>query len=366
MSARARRILLFAVAGPLLLLGLLEGITRVAWANQYALDLRRAPVSLGAVSRPTRFHPARLDMRMDADGIYEGGGALRFRTTTERAVRGTAQDRAGRVWLAVGGSTTECALVPEGARWPDLLPGPAWNFGVSGNTCHHSLRNLLALAPRFAADLAGVYLMQAYNDVLAFTKTGGELDLRSYEGGDLDLYVGERPPAWQSWSRLACYLRYAAVEARGRKYLGHYRHLQAIQAELPDLEAAEFDRVRKLMESKLLPQRRAALLAIAGGLRDVGARFVLLTQPHAYRQAKWTGPDLRTRLVWKGRRLTHAQCASLLDRVNEHTRAVAKACRARLVDLAAAIEPDGAEALFYDQVHYTPAGSRRVAAELGR
>jgi hypothetical protein len=126
----------------------------------------------------------------------------------------------------------------------------------------------------------------------------------------------------------------------------------------PELAAA----LTAYVES-VLPLREQAFAAIAELTREHGAELVLVTQPHAMR------PDYEPYLVerrmqrsYRSRFMTHEQHAALLDRMNQHTREVAARLGVGLVDVAACFDALDPTPLFYDGVHYTPAGSHAVAA----
>lgn len=365
--SRLRRLgvrLVVSLGTAALLLVLLELAARALWSDQYDLPSGRSPVSVAGQVRTTRLHPPGFQMTMRADGIYRDAGACRFRTDARSELLGGTDAQAREpapLWLALGGSTTECALVPEGRRWPDLLPRRVANFGVSGNTCGNSLANLVALLPQAPQR---VLLMHAYNDVLAFVRQGQALDLAHLDGGPIDLYATERPRGWFAGSRLVRFLTYIHAERSGRFYLGHYERFVTQQATMPWLTDEGFDQAALLLEKVLLPQRTAILTEIAQRCAAAGAELVLLTQPHSYAAADLTGPDLRTSLCWQGQKLRFSHCARLLDAVNEHTRAIAQRLGVTLVDVAGTFAARDQAALFYDQVHYTPEGCRVVAAQL--
>ncbi|MBL9079606.1 MAG: hypothetical protein JNL08_19035 [Planctomycetes bacterium] len=365
--SRVRRLALrvtVSVATAALLLVLLELAARALWTDQYDLPNGRTPVAVTARAQTTRMHPPGFRMTMRADGIYRDGGAVRFRTDARSAVLGHAPDAARELpppWLALGGSTTECALVPEGRRWPDLLAGPTANFGVSGNTCGNSLANLVSLLPLAPQR---VLLMHAYNDVLAFVRQGEALDLANHDGGPIDLYATERPRGWFAGSRLLRFVTHVRAEWSGRFYLAHYQRFVAQQATMPWLADESFELVAALLDKVLLPQRTAVLTEIARRCAEAGAELVLLTQPHSYAATGLAGPDLRTSLCWQGQKLRFAHCARLLDAVNDHTRTLGARLGVTVKDVAGAFDTRAAAALFYDQVHYTPEGCQVVADAL--
>lgn len=362
-SNRRRRLaarlgLSFGVA--LLLVLVLEATARLAWVDQYALQADRAVVEVFGARRTTRMHARGLALSMHAGGIYPGGQAVHFAIGHDGALAGAARAGAGAVF-ALGGSTTECALVPEGQRWPDLLSPPATNFGVSGNTSMHSLCNLVSLLPRAPAR---VLVMHGYNDVLALTRRGADLDLAGLDGGAIDLYATERPAGWLAGSRAFRLLSHLRGEWFGRHYLGHYRAFVASQQGRPWLDDAGFAELEQLVATVLLPQRRRILAEMATRCATAASELVLLTQPHSYGAPVPGPPELRTSFLWRDHRLTFPQCKRLLDAVNAHTLATGRALSVRVVDVAAALLGRDAGALFYDQVHYTPEGCRAVADAL--
>lgn len=361
---RRRQRLLLVVLAPLACLALLELLARFLWCDQYALPGVATAVDVLGARRPTRLHSPGLSLTMRADGIYPDGGAVRFCIGDDGALLGGTEP-AGRegpgAVFALGGSTTECALVPAGQRWPDLLSPPAANFGTSGNTTMHSLCNLVHLLPRSPAR---VLVMHAYNDVLALTRRGADLDLPGHDGGTIDLYAAERPTGWLAGSRAFRWLTHLRGEWFGRYYLAHYRAFVAAQQGRPWLDDAGFHELERLATTVLLPQRRQILAEMATRCATAGVELVLLTQPHAYGAPVPGPPELRTSFSWRGHRLTFPQCGRLLDAVNTHTLATGGELGVRVVDVARAFATGDSSALFYDQVHYSPAGCRVFADAL--
>ena len=145
------------VLAPLLTFMLLEGLLRLTWINPYT-----APP-------PVDRYQSRLGdpwWRASAytGGLYEGGGRIQGVRTQFRSLSSGGPDATTPV-LALGGSTTEAVLVPEGQRWPDLLHPPAMNYGVAENSVIDSYRNLSLLLNEMDLRPQRILLMHAVNDL---------------------------------------------------------------------------------------------------------------------------------------------------------------------------------------------------------
>jgi len=89
---------------------------------------------------------------------------------------------------------------------------------------------------------------------------------------------------------------------------------------------------------------------------------LLLTQPHAYdKRFRPRGGDLRLFPVYQHHKLTLTQAASVLDTLNRQIRQLAEELQVPLIDGAACFDGAHLEAWLYDSVHYTPAGSEKLA-----
>ena len=342
---------------------LLELGLRLLWTNPYLL--------YGGFDQPFRLHePGLLFYARVDDDLYPGVHRIRFAVDRRRAISaGEEGDRVARRAIALGGSTTESGLVPEGRRWPDLLRSPAYNFGVAGNSSLDSYHNLKYLLETRAVEVDDVLIMHAVNDLRSFL-AGRMTEIDEWSPEPLANVLGTADQAEQPIlfglrvkdSALLSFIRYQSNNLRGRSYFPSYLRQRAAQDGLPGLSEESFAALMHAVQSELLPRRRQVYARIAELARGAGARLLLLTQPHAYHERFWPrGVDLRLFPVYQGQKLTLAQAASLLEALNRQTRQLAGDLGAQLIDLDACFDGGDLATWLYDSVHYTPAGSEKLA-----
>jgi lysophospholipase L1-like esterase len=352
---------------PLGLLLLIELGLRLFWTNPYLLYAQPNP--------GFRLHEPGLLAYARVDGdLYPGEHRIRFRITPNRALAGTAQQAPSR-GLALGGSTTECGLLPENRRWPDLLARPAHNFGVSGNFSLDSYHNLEFLLETGRPAFDTVLLMHGVNDLGRFLARGLD-EFEHWSPRPITNVLVQADAVDQRVlpflrvrdSALLSFIRYQSNNLKGRSF---YRSLQlqrAAQEPLPALGSEAFEALRQRLRSELLPARRQVYRDLARLSKEANLRLLVLTQPHAY-AADYRSPgpdDLRLFPVYRGNRLSAAQASTVMDRINGQTRTLAEELGLELVDVDRCFAEGKAGRWFYDSVHYTPAGAERFAACVDR
>jgi lysophospholipase L1-like esterase len=360
-----------ALLSSLLAFGLGEAVLRVVspdafyvWPPHLHQVLHPTPDVMPGVSGPSRFEINSIGMRGDE----------------------LSKDRDFHI-LALGGSTTECLYLDQTEAWPHLLQnllGPrAWvgNAGRSGlHTRHHRLQadKLLDQLPRMDA----VIVLTGVNDLsvrLSQDRAWKPADLTDAKelSGLLQEAFAIRPPRfvegpfykktvlWQMVKRLGRTFRSggASQDAPGRVYeiwRRHRREAPRLRQQLPDLGPA-------------LAEYADNLRAIARSAARHHARIVFVTQPSLWRED--LPPDLQ-RLLWLGgvgrfqKKAGHEyySMSALAAGMDAYNRTLLATCRqipgAVCVDLAAALPQD--TTVFYDDVHFNEAGSRRVAEILAQ
>jgi lysophospholipase L1-like esterase len=300
--------------------------------------------------------------------------------------------------LAIGGSTTQNAYLDQSESWTlqlgtllnDRPAGPAtWtgDIGRSGHTAPSHVLQLRYVVPQLPRVDAVVSLV-GVNDLTVALRQGydyappppltdpTELEERTREAfiqvpGPLHRRMTQYQQAEVPWfKRLALYQ--LAREARNRLRARSGGTAQGRFGEVYETWRAH----RAAAEPKLdsLPDLTAALGVYRGYLEEMvgdadrfGVRMVFITQP-----VLWRGdlaPEEEARL-WLGgtgdfqsetgheyfsagalRRAMHQYNATMLD--------VCASSSAECIDLASVLPSD--TTIFYDDVHFTEAGSRRVA-----
>lgn len=328
------------------------------------------------------FHPA--------EGLMPGvEGTSRFRIN-EVGLRGDPWSPASteRI-LCVGGSTTECLYLDQPEAWPQLLQdhlGPGTWVANAGHSGRHSrdhvvqLRHFLTRPPGDALGLDRVVILEGVNDLmlplteprdydpgfLARDDAEAQLLPRAFEVLPADL----APP--RPFPKGTCLYRFAIPRLRAalepvqvqdeagsvyRTWRAHRADPGRLITELPDLTAALGEYRRNLTEM--------VELCLAADLRPL-----LLTQPALWRTDNTPEEEA---LFWMGgvgpyqKRpgqpyYDSAVLARGMEAYNRVTMEVATALDVDALDLAARIPRT--RACFYDDVHFTEEGARRVAEAL--
>jgi lysophospholipase L1-like esterase len=355
-----------ALLSSLLALVLGEVVLRVfsrdafyVWPPHLHQELHPTPDVMPGVSGTSRFEINSIGMRGD-----ELSKARDFRI------------------LALGGSTTECLYLDQTEAWPHLLQerlGPrAWvgNAGRSGlHTRHYRLQaeKLLDQLPRMDA----VIVLTGVNDLsvrLSQDTAWKPADFTAPKAlsGLMQEAFAIQPPRfmdgpfynktvlWQMAKSLGRTLQSggATQDALGRIYETWRRHRHEalrVRQRLPDLGPA-------------LAECGDNLRAIARSAALHHARIVFVTQPFLWRDD--LPPDLQ-RLLWLGgvgpfqKEAGHEyySVSALAAGMDAYNRTLLATCRriteAVCLDLAALLPKD--TTVFYDDVHFNEAGSRRVA-----
>jgi lysophospholipase L1-like esterase len=305
----------------------------------------------------------------------------------ESGVRGRSFSDADRYRiLAVGGSTTECLYLDDSEAWPHLLesqlnegafhPSPVWvgNVGKSGHTSTHHVLQVEKLLDQYPhIDL--VLVLAGANDMIWVLQNSGYAPLGNTErslafavgpGGwnetDVDYPFYKRTEIWRALRKakenvLARHDADLVQDTTGAVYLRERSDRQQAARyvdTIPDLTAA-------------LDAYRDNLNAIADVAGAHGTEVVFATQPSLWMADM---PMETSTLLWWGR-IGHRGAAAPSDYYS--TAALAMAMSAfndvlldvcgkrslRCLDLASAVPRSATP--FYDDVHFTEAGSRIVA-----
>ena len=339
---------------------------------------------------PTQYYvwPPNTHRTDDTTGEYLHGvwGPSGF-TINARGMRGESYDEAYRYRiLAVGGSTTICAVLGDDEAWPRVVQelvnevlGEATAFvGNVGRPGHSSADHALQIEKLLEQhdDLDAVILLAGVNDMLLALNS-----LRGFGVGEgtlkpdperrlrraFSVIPTKLEGPWYTRSGIASWLetrRFRAgkrdgpvVDAGGGMFLKqreYRRNSNYFVDDLPNLK-------------KVLKVYRNKLNGIVDLARAKRVRLILLTQPSIWRDGLpkevedrlWTGgPPLNqpqeNREYYSVRVLAAAMAA--------FNRTVLGVCRARdveCIDVSSGLPKDGD--FFWDDIHYTERGSRRLA-----
>jgi lysophospholipase L1-like esterase len=260
--------------------------------------------------------------------------------------------------IAVGGSTTECRLLSDDKTWCAALARildrhfeGVWldNAGMDGHsTFGHSIlldQVVLDLHPKYVLFLVGV------NDV-------GRADLSELDQSTDPLRQSFAMRAVERSELLSTLLVLYRTAKAADLGLLHLPELDPRTALRSDETEAQSEAFLAEHRSRYLAPYEARLRHLVSRTREGGIEPVLITQPALYGDAidPTTSVDLAP-LDFYGRRASTAW--KVLELYNDVTRRVASEAGVLLVELARRMPKDSG--LFYDWVHYTNAGSEKVA-----
>lgn len=293
--------------------------------------------------------------------------------------------------LAVGGSTTESAPHDDREAWPHLLeeqlPGTVdgretvvGNVGRSGLTTREHIlqvRHLLGQLPRIDMVLALVGI----NDMGSALQQGLEFRERapvsdtSYGGLDLQHAFRLLPRKYTSkpgWYRSTALWRLAqrikAARSAGTLYqdgaIGlidgrlHRDRARILLDQLPPLE-------------KQLAEYRRNLEAMIDEIEAAHARPVFVTAPSIWQAEMGEGERRSLWLGWVGRNYREATAyyttGALAQGIQAYNATLLDVCQKRNIDcIDAATNVERTGTMFFDDVHFTERGCRRMAEVLSR
>jgi lysophospholipase L1-like esterase len=326
-------------------------------------------------------------------GIVHGVGLESHIQVNSQGIRGSEwslqREREYRV-LAIGGSTTESLYVDQSKTWPALLQTHlgktaddrlVWvgNLGRAGfNTRDHL--GLMRLA-----------IGQWDVDALVMLIGGNDLIHRLMQDESYDPYFIDKESQYRSW----LYQRFAAVPLAAQRSAEQWFFkrtalwilAKTVQARLVRRGRDGLGRIvrdpqgrwlQNLREVRAAAGRVDTLPSLASGLdeyernvREIAAlararslRLVAVTQPSLWRAVM---PESERALLWwgwrpDGRFYTTGALALAMDAYNRRLLDICSAANIECIDLASLIPRS--PVYFYDDMHFTEAGSVRVAAEL--
>lgn len=291
----------------------------------------------------------------------------------------------------LGGSTTECAFLPEEARWPYLagreleaLSGSlrvnSFNAGKSGNHSMHSndllLNKVLPMAPDAVA------LMHAVNDLSVLLHEGSYWN----DNPTRSLILTRPDPDRVHLAPLSSQILSLGMVVKEHTFPRLYERISAIgplRAALKALyrrgtvqgriverrgrETDAWDEVPALETARIVAAFERSLETFVEVARAWGTTPVLMTQANRFtpdlpRDGSAAGRAALERFDGDLERYAAFRATAL--RMNDAVRAVARRNQVALVDLAEAVPASPSH--LYDTVHYNEAGSRlaaRVVAE---
>jgi lysophospholipase L1-like esterase len=292
-----------------------------------------------------RIRAPHMDYRINRRFIDPTDPSVRLRTDARSYYLPSARFEDPDATIAFfGGSTTECAAVKEGLRFPALtstllekkgLRVNVLNVALSGNTSHDALNVLLNHVVLDHPDVA--VLMEASNDIGVLRQDPEYRTRMARPLGGIDLVRWTKQ--WlSSHSWFVARMRYTAAELQGMgvRPVAH--------------------REQNVLPGSVFPEKefRQRLRAFIGLARAFEIEPVLMTQPYAQFRTEIT-PD------WKN--------DTAQDEANQLIRDVAAQQGVIVIDLMDHLRsevPDFNEpmVIFYDAIHVTDRGSQVLAEKI--
>jgi len=347
-----------------------EILLRLTTENIYS----QMSVIVDEISRGIRLNWP-LEKHFDVDGLYENAGAVRFRVHEKRYIY-PGYERAGeQPILFFGSSQTECAMVPEGARFSDLIGKSLgyypMNFAHSANNALESYLNFNYVMDKYDLQPKIVFLMQGMTDYGIFLKSGSAdsvsdletlLDVRN--GSSNQDFMKKRVNSFIRKSYVIAHLYLASKKFFGNSYIEHLikdatgqsRNMATDDEFNAFTESAEF--------RAFLDNRKGTIKKFIDAARSMGARVVVLTEPSTYSEdyKSYVGTDLRIfPITLKGKRMDIAQARRLQDMLSNNTREAAREGNALLIDIDRYFSERDPSPYIYDTSHYTDKGARLIA-----
>ncbi|MFH1245974.1 MAG: SGNH/GDSL hydrolase family protein [Candidatus Omnitrophota bacterium] len=344
MNAKKSEILLnlwIVVISLLAALVIAEVFIRVKWTN-YWKNYNRSIILRELVPNDKRVYSRK--------NLFAQGGYVTVRTDEDGFMLPDFIDKGTSKVMTIaflGASTTECFWVDEALRFPYLtskevadtynISTRVLNSGGSSNTSHHSLNVLLNKVINYNPDI--VLMLHAVNDATLLMGTGNYKPAM-IEEKDMSLFD------WASRkSSLIGFLRHIRAQ-----YLINKGHRKIARGLMEKKDARSYQTEDTASLEKALAQFAVRLKIFVDVTRDMGAVPVLVTQPY-YQKIQY-------QLTEEGRKTSLAGI-NYMDKFNEQIRETAKLKECALIDLAGELDQDAK--YFYDHLHYSEEGSRKVA-----
>ena len=297
-----------------------------------------------------------VDRYFDTANLYEGGNRIHY-SLDENGLRGTYSDPSKIHILTIGGSTTKQLYIDDRETWQTRLqdlfavagqPATVVNAAVDGQ----STRGHIAVFDLWFPQIPNLRAQH----VLAYVGINDEAlhDAQQYDS----MEPGDALRRIRYWiaNKSAVYHLYRTVRGMTTAYGMQLVHGQAPvkgmtwAKYMPVTDPVEPDGARKTD----LESYRERLKVLAGRSRDFGAEPIFVTQPTAQFKIKdgW---------VWVPV-LESGPSPAPFRTIAQFNQATMETCRelgALCLDLAREVE--FTEEDFYDRVHNTPPGTRKIA-----
>ena len=321
---------------------LTEIVLRIFWSNPYAPTNKNAYLH----------EPKKVIEFRNIDKLYPYDKNVIFKTGIYGEIlnKNKSPESYDSYAIALGGSSVESALVPEGKRWPDLLNIPTFNFGKSRLNSSHTIENLKHILNNHELKHTKLFVMDGVNNLHAYLNFGKhELTSVKPEKNEklyrIILKYYFTPSYFFNLVKRSDYFLFSKLDVERRKML----------SELTDNELNKYWRENQEEMFNILYNVYGKINVIS---KKNGVELIIISQPYSYNDKhKIVVSDLRVTPIINEKNLTLKQSRMLLHNYNELTLKVAEKLSINFIDVAKCFESNDTSKLLYDAFHFTIEGS---------
>ena len=340
------KILRLVTINIIIFLILTELILRIFWNSPYLPYFKDA-----------YFHAPNLNLKFkNIDKLYDYNKTILFRTSELGNIIGNDNilEKSSIYALAVGGSSTESALVPEGMRWPDLLSIPTYNFGKSRLNSSHTVANLKFIFENYNLEPKAVFVTDNVNNLSNYLKWGkdGLSSPEFIKNKDLYKFI------------LTNYYTAAFIFLNIKKsdYFLFYKLDVDRRKKIEEISRNELDNYLRLNRNKMFNSIKIKF----NEMKDISIKnnfdLFILTQPNSYNNNfKIHNYDIRITPIINKKILSIENAKKISDFYNDLTIEVAKSIGINFIDINKCFQKSEIEDLLYDSFHLTINGSKYFA-----
>ncbi|OGQ40731.1 MAG: hypothetical protein A3I69_02755 [Deltaproteobacteria bacterium RIFCSPLOWO2_02_FULL_40_36] len=327
---------------------LLEVLLRIVWKSPYTEPFPNTAL----------YYPNLSTIFRNVDQVFDGGlKEVKFKTSHLSFILNEKNELPhGNYALSLGGSTTECALLPEGKRWPDLINTPTLNYGKSRLDSIDSYFNLKYILDHFKLHPQFIFVLDGVNNLSHLLSDRFIFEETSYQ---------HQYGVWWQNAILRHFYVFTFVKKffQNQNYVEFYK--SQVENNLKHPPMFMDDLQKTWMEKRDLFHKK--LLEINSKIKNLAlshhSQVILLTQPHSFFEdyVPSNKLDLRVTPIVDGKRLGILEAGWLMNEFNKLTIQVAKELNIIFLDTAECMAKQNSSNLFYDAVHLTETGAKVFA-----
>lgn len=298
----------------------------------------------------------------DVSPLYDNGGEVVVYERDAYALRGEYSSPAEIDILTMGGSTTDQKYLSEGQTWQDVLRADfardgrdvsVVNAGVDGHSTRGHIRSfewwlptIPGLAPKYVLFLLGV------NDIHLDTQ-------ESYDRLERPAHDASLADTLRERSALVYALRTLRGILRARETQVGHRRVDFEAVQWVDAPVRDHHAERSAARRQAYAQR---LRRLARETRAIGAEPIFVTQ--LMRSWKLVDGHIVGTSGGADPEANGVDMYTIMSLFNRDTLRVCRSVKAICFDLASALQPQLVDADFYDFIHTTPSGARKIGDAL--